>query len=50
MVQLNIDVDSRADTGFCTGTAGVFPSLCGVDMTVRVISSVNEVDWGVGFV
>lgn len=35
-VTLYLDLDNNVETGYCNGVAGTFPSLCGIDMSVRV--------------
>ncbi len=38
-----LDLDDDANTGYCSGTAGIVPNMCGVDMTLRLMLLVRAV-------
>jgi hypothetical protein len=33
---VNLDVDNDPSTGYCVGTGGYYPSVCGVDMAFEI--------------
>jgi len=35
-LQVNLDVDNDQSTGYCVGTGGYYPSICGIDMAFEI--------------